>query len=421
MGDSRTGFERSLSTLANAFQLAVDSIRARKLRSFLTLLGVIIGVGSVVLVGAAIEGLGLYAEQSTSKIFGSESYLVAQVGTAGNMRQYLEKLRRNKRLRPEDYLYLQASTGDRILYSPYRQRPEEFHHGSLKYEDGVVLGVSANLPEIRDVTLVEGRFFTPQEERTRQAVCVLGYDARAALFPGSRAVGGTVKIRGLDFLVVGEQERLGSAFGRSQDNQVYIPYTVFTRLYGTGQSISLFARPRPESNLKLEEAIDITRVALRTRFKTPPGKPDTFDTVTPDAVRSMIDQILGMISAVVVPVTCISLVVGGIVIMNIMLVSVTERTHEIGIRKSLGARRFDVMLQFLLESVLMSVAGGAVGLAAGALATEALSRAFEISMRITPFYVFLAVFVSSVVGIASGWYPASRASKLDPVVALRAE
>jgi putative ABC transport system permease protein len=421
MGDFRSGFDRSVCTLGNAFQLAVDSIRARKLRSFLTLLGVIIGVGSVVLVGAAIEGLGLYAEQSTSKIFGSESYLVAQVGTAGNMRQYLEKLRRNKRLRPEDYQYLQTATGDKILYSPYRQRSEEIRHAGLKYEDGVVLGAGANLPEIRDVTLVDGRFFTAGEERSRQLVCVIGYDARTALFPGSTAVGRTVKIRGIDFLVVGEQERLGSAFGRSQDNQVYIPYTVFTRMFGTGQSIAIFARPRPELKLKLDEALDITRVALRSRFKTPPNKPDTFDTVTPDAVRSMIDQILGMISAVVVPVTGISLVVGGIVIMNIMLVSVTERTHEIGVRKALGARRFDVMLQFLLESVLMSVVGGILGLALGAAATELLSRAFEISMRITAFYVLLAVFVSSAVGIASGWYPASRASKLDPVAALRAE
>ncbi|MCE5308558.1 MAG: ABC transporter permease [Acidobacteriales bacterium] len=421
MGASHSGFERSLCTLANAYRLAVDSIRARKLRSFLTLLGIIIGVGSVVMVGAAIEGLGLYAEQSTSKIFGSESYLVAQVGTAGNMREYLQKLRRNKRLRAEDYQYLQALTGDRILYSPYRQRPEEVRQAGLKYEDAVVLGAGANLPEIRDVTLVDGRFFTPEEERTRQAVCVIGYDARTALFPASSAVGRTIKIRGIDFLVLGEQEKLGSAFGRSQDNQIYIPYTVFTRMFGTGQSIAVFARPRPEAGMKMDEAIDITRVALRARFKTPPNKADTFEVVTPDAVRTMIDQILSMISAVVVPVTCISLVVGGIVIMNIMLVSVTERTHEIGVRKSLGARRFDVMLQFLLESVLMSMVGGIVGVGLGAAMTEVLSRAFDISMRITPFYVMLAVLVSSAVGIASGWYPASRASKLDPVAALRAE
>jgi len=421
MGVYRAGFERFICALASAFRLAVDSIRARKLRSFLTLLGIVIGVGSVVMVGAAIEGLGLYAEQSTSKIFGSDSYLVAQVGTAGNMREYLQKLRRNKRLRAEDYQYLQTLTGDRILYSPYRQRPEEIHQGGLKYEDAVILGAGANLPEIRDVTLVDGRFFTPEEERTRQAVCVIGYDARTALFAGSPAVGRTIKIRGIDFLVLGEQEKLGSAFGRSQDNQIYIPYTVFTRLFGTGQSIAVFARPRPELGMKLDEAIDVTRVALRARFKTPPNKADTFEVVTPDAVRTMIDQILGMISAVVVPVTCISLVVGGIVIMNIMLVSVTERTHEIGVRKSLGARRFDVMLQFLLESVLMSMVGGIVGVGLGAATTGLLSRAFDISMRITPFYVMLAVLVSSAVGIASGWYPAARASKLDPVAALRAE
>jgi putative ABC transport system permease protein len=419
MGGLQAGFVRYWYGLTTALGLAVDSLRAHKLRSFLTLLGVIIGVGSVVLVGAAIEGMGLYAEQSTSKIFGSESFLLAQVGTAGNYREYIEKLKRNKRIRAEDLLYLEATTGDRVLYSPYRVHAEEFKHNGVTFEEGSLLGVGSALPEIRDVTLVEGRFFTEQEQRTRQYVAVIAEDVRAMLYPNTTAVGKALKIRGLDFEVIGVQEKLGSAFGRSQDNSVYIPYTVFTRLYGTGQSISVFGRPR--SGLTLEEALDISRVSLRTRFRVRPGQPDRFDTVTPDAIRSFIDNLLKMISAVVVPVTGISLVVGGIVIMNIMLVSVTERTHEIGVRKSLGARRGDILLQFLLEAVLLSAAGGAMGLGLGAALTELLSRLFEISMRITPPYVFLSLFVSSVVGILSGWYPAARASKLDPVEALRAE
>ena len=419
MGGFQSGWVRYSYSLTTALGLALDSLRAHKLRSFLTLLGVIIGVGSVVLVGAAIEGMGLYAEQSTSKIFGSESFLLAQVGTAGNYREYIEKLKRNKRIRAEDLVYLEATTGDRVLYSPYRQRGEEFKHAGTTFEEGVLLGVGAALPEIRDVTLLEGRFFTEQEQRTRQYVAVIGEDVRALLYPNATAVGKQLKIRGLDFEIIGVQEKLGSAFGRSQDNSVYIPYTVFARLYGTGQSVSVFGRPRP--GLTLEEALDISRVSLRTRFRARPGQPDRFDTVTPDAIRSFIDNMLKMISAVVVPVTGISLVVGGIVIMNIMLVSVTERTHEIGVRKSLGARRADILLQFLIEAVLLAAAGGAMGLLVGVALTELLSRVFEISMRVTAVYVVLSLVVSSVVGIFSGWYPAARASKLDPVAALRAE
>jgi putative ABC transport system permease protein len=173
--------------------------------------------------------------------------------------------------------------------------------------------------------------------------------------------------------------------------------------------------------MDLLTGLDVTRVALRTRFKTPPGADDNFDTLTPDSIRSFVDQILGLIAAVVVPVTCISLVVGGIVIMNIMLVSVTERTREIGIRKSMGARRADIQLQFLTEAVMLAALGGFIGLALGWAAAELLGVILKVALPITPTYVILAVVVSSLAGIVSGWYPASRAARMDPVVALRAE
>jgi putative ABC transport system permease protein len=171
----------------------------------------------------------------------------------------------------------------------------------------------------------------------------------------------------------------------------------------------------------MQQSLDLTRVALRNRFHALPGKSDRFDSLTPDAIRGFIDNILALVAVVVVPVTCISLVVGGIVIMNIMLVSVTERTREIGIRKALGATQRDLMLQVLSESVLMSVSGGAMGVALGALLTLALGKIFNLSLKITVPYVFLSIFVSSAVGIISGWYPASRAAKLDPIAALRSE
>jgi putative ABC transport system permease protein len=275
---------------------------------------------------------------------------------------------------------------------------------------------------IRDIGVVDGRFFTEQEDRARAYVAVIGDTVRTTLFPGNVSpLNQTVRIEGIEYTVIGVQERLGSAFGRDQDNSVYVPITAFDRMFGPGNGFALFGRPKPESGLNLESALDETRVVLRNHFHARPGQPDNFDVMTPDAIRGFIDQILGLIAAIVVPVTCISLVVGGIVIMNIMLVSVTERTREIGVRKSLGARHSDVMMQILIEAVVLSMAGGALGVALGALVTEGLAKAFELTMHITPAYVTLSLAVSSIVGIISGWYPAARAARLDPVVALRAE
>jgi putative ABC transport system permease protein len=408
--------------LVTALGLAMDSIRAHKLRSFLTLLGVIIGVASVVLVGSAIEGLGTYAEESTSKVFGSDTYLIAQIAGATTSRDLFERMRRNKPIRPADVAYLKSVTGDQVIYSPYNQRTEDVKAEGLIIENSSILGVAAVMPNMRDITLTDGRFFTEQEERTSRYVAVIGQDVVAALFPNVMPLGRTIKIRGYDFTVIGVQERLGSTFGRSQDNVVYIPFTVFTRMYGGGnQSVALFGRARPGSNLSLEDALDITRVALRTRFHERPGEADRFDVMTPDSMRSLIDRILGMISAVVVPVTAISLVVGGIVIMNIMLVSVTERTHEIGIRKSVGARPADIRLQFLVEAVLLAAFGGAIGLGIGWGLAALLSAILKLTLTVTLPYVLLALFVSSAVGIVSGWYPAMRAARLDPIEALRTE
>lgn len=409
--------------LSTAFELALSSIMAHKLRSFLTLLGVIIGVSSVVLVGAAIEGLGNYANQTTSKAFGSESFLIAQIANVGKMtrKERAEKLRVNKEIRPEDLAYLRATTGDQMLYSPYRNKVDDVKYKEITFENASIIGTAAVLPEIREVITTEGRFFTEQEEQNRQFVCIIGVDIAQKFFEGASPIGKTITVRGHSFTVVGLQEKLGNAGNRSQDNSVYIPDSVFTRIIGPSRSISLFARPRPESGLTLDQGLDVVRAALRTRFKTRPGAPDNFDFLTPDSIRAFIDQILGLIGAVIVPVTMISLVVGGIVIMNIMLVSVTERTREIGIRKSLGARQGDILLQFLIEAVFLSVLGGLMGLSLGYAMAKGLSIAFEVDLEVTPFYIFLSVFVSTAVGVASGWYPARRAARMDPIEALRTE
>jgi putative ABC transport system permease protein len=414
---------RVFYSFKTASGLAFASLRAHKLRTFLTLLGVIIGVFSVVLVGAAIEGLGAYAEQTTAKVFGSDSFQIGQLLQVGQLsrRERLEKLRTNKRIRIEDYAYLKQVSGREILYSPYRQRGEDIKHAGLTLEACALVGVSAELEEIRDFVLTDGRFFTAEEERTKTPVAIIGEDVRAAFFGDASPIGQQIKIGGFDFRVVGLQEKIGSAGGQSQDRVAFIPATVFNRIYGPERSMLVFARPRPESGLGLEEALDRARVALRVRYKTRPGAADNFDTITPDSIREFINRILGVIGAAVVPITLISLVVGGIVIMNIMLVSVTERTREIGIRKSLGARQSDLKMQFLLEAVMLSLLGGTIGLVGGWAVAAAATAISGVTLKVTMPYVVLALGVSSVVGIASGWYPASRAARMNPVDALRSE
>jgi len=409
--------------LITALTLATDSIFAHKLRSFLTLLGVVIGVGSVILVGAAIEGLGVQAKASTEKAFGSETYLIAQIASVGRLtrKEVAEMLKYNKRIRPEDYIYLKQVTGDEILYSPYVQTFDDVKNGEQIIEGAAVIGASAALPEIRDVALGEGRFFTDQEDRNKAFVAMVGDDIRTTLFGGENPIGKVIKVKGYDVTVVGLQEKLGSNFGRSQDSSVYLPFGTWSKIYSTPRSITVFGRPRKDSGLELEAGLDVTRSALRTRFHTRPGAKDNFEFLTPDSIRGFIDNILGLISVIVVPVTLISVVVGGIVIMNIMLVSVTERTREIGIRKSLGARRSDILLQFLVESVLVSAVGGVLGVGLGYGVSLLLTEVLGASMAVTWPYVLLGLVASGLVGVISGLYPASRASKLDPIEALRQE
>ena len=220
-------------------------------------------MASVIMVGAAIEGLGVYAEQSTAKAFGSESFLVAQIAATGRLsrREFFDKLKRNKPIRTDDARFVESIAGDRVLYSPYRQHISDVKRDNLICEDSSVLGAAASMASIRDIGVVDGRFFTDQEDRSRAFVAVIGDTVRTTLFPGDASpLNQTVRIEGIEFTVIGVQERLGSSFGRDLDNSVYIPITAFNRMFGPGNGFALFGRPRPGSGLNLDGALDETRV-----------------------------------------------------------------------------------------------------------------------------------------------------------------
>jgi putative ABC transport system permease protein len=235
-------------------------------------------------------------------------------------------------------------------------------------------------------------------------------------FPGDDPIGQILRIRGVEFRVVGVEARRGSMFGQSLDNHLYIPISTFQRMYGSRTTLQLHGlAPAKE---RFQDAIDDARVALRTKRKLKPNEDDDFGLVNLGDVQGEVDQFTGAIAMVVTPITLISLVVGGIVVMNIMLVSVNERTFEIGLRKALGARRREVLVQFLVESAVLCAMGGALGLLLAGAISAAVRAATPIPMTITTGYILLSLAVSGIVGVIAGLYPAWRASRLDPVVAL---
>src|SRR5579863_6124371 len=299
--------------ISSATGLAWDSLRAHKLRTFLTLLGVMIGVASVILVGSAIDGLGLYAEQSTAKTFGSESFVLQQVTNARSRKEFFDKIRYNRELKLADEHYLELINGEHAIYSAYRNSVTDAKRDNLTSENTIIIGAESDLPDIRDLVIVDGRFYSKTEEQNAAFVAVIGDDLKNNLFPaGASPVGKIFKIQGLEFTVVGVQERLGSSFGRSQDNAAMIPITTYSRLFGPGRSLAIFGRPRPSTGESMQQALDstrvtlrsrfhqkpgeadrfdfITRVALRARFHQKPGEADRFDFITPDAIRAFIDS-----------------------------------------------------------------------------------------------------------------------------------
>jgi putative ABC transport system permease protein len=410
---------RLYTALWEAFRIAVDSIWSHKLRSVLTLLGIIIAIASVVTVGGAIEGLGAFAWSQLSSAFASNTFLVARIVRASSMEEFEKKIKNNKPIYIEDMQAVEARCENCEAISPMMQGTDTVKRGSRISYDVTVSGVSADLPKIQTLDLAQGRFITGSEISHASYAAVIGSQISEELFGPVDPLEKEIRIGADDFTVIGVAEPRGNLQGRSLDKNVYIPYSTFLKKYGTHQSISF--QVRAPSDATLQSTADEVRQILRMRRKLKPNKDDTFDMLTSSTIQETIGNIIGMIEGVIIPITAIGLIVGGIVVMNIMLVTVTERTVEVGMRKAVGAKRSDILLQFLVESALLATIGGLLGLSLAKILCIIIESTVGFPMRITIGYVLLAIFTSGGVGMISGIYPAYRASKLSPIVALTRE
>jgi putative ABC transport system permease protein len=404
-----------------SIKLALDAIWAHKLRSFLTLLGVIFGVATVIVVVSLIEGFNKYVDEKIANIgtnaFSLQKFSIEDFSSLDN---YEQARRRNKDVTMDDLDALRAARGGSIK----EVGGQEETQCELKYGAQTLLGVSlqaitANVIEIQNKDIAEGRPFTQADEMSDRAVCFIGSDVADRFFPTRSPLGQKIKIDGRPFEVVGVAKSLGTVFGVSRDKFVSVPLTTFMNIYGARRSIQLLVTSHSEA--VYQDAIDEARVVIRTRRKLKPEEKDNFGVITPSAVNNLRERIFGTIQTVAIGVTSIALVVGGIVIMNIMLVSVTERTKEIGIRKSLGARRTDILKQFLAESIALALSGGAIGVSVAYALSKLVATFTPIPTALPLIAVAVALLVSGGVGLIAGVYPAWRAANLDPIAAMRSD
>ncbi len=408
------------STLVEAMRLAFDSLRASKLRSVLTLLGVILSTATLIAVIAIIHGMDVYVAQSASTM-GTDGFRVVRAAFGGfqDPKKVFEAMQRNPQLTRAEYAFVASHLKLVDQAGISGTRVGNITYGTDVVQGVALQGVAANSAAMSNTQIDLGRFFTDPEEQRNLAVTFIGSDLKERFFPNVDPVGKVIGIDGLPFTVMGTAQSKGSLFGQSQDNFVSIPAGTYFKIYG--DRVGIGYNFQTSGRERLEQAQDEVRVLMRTYRHLRPQQDDNFTVLSSDSLVGIWNQLTGAIAAVAVAVVSVFMVVGGVVIMNIMLAVVSERTREIGIRKSVGARRRDIMSQFLFESSLLACAGGLLGFAIAWVAAVLVRTLTPVPMEIPAYSVALGVGLSTVVGLFFGIYPARKAAGLDPIVAMRAE
>jgi putative ABC transport system permease protein len=403
-----------------ALKLALSAILGHKLRSFLTLLGVIFGVATVIVVVSLIEGFNAYVDEKIANI-GTNAFSVSKysIENFSSVEALNAARRRNKDVTLDDAEALLARRVAIQEVGAKEDVPGDVKFGSINLFRVHISATTPNIAEIERIEVAEGRYFGQSDQESRRNVTFIGADVADKLFPTANPLGQTIRIDGRPFAVIGVGKAKGSVFGQPQDMYVSMPLSTFLASYGSRRSVTLSVTSTSEETY--EDAVEEARVVMRTRRKLSPNEKDNFGIITPSAINELRDKIFGTIQVAAVGITSISLVVGGIVIMNIMLVSVTERTKEIGIRKSIGAKKTDILKQFLAESTMLSLLGGAIGIFIAYALAKLVAVLTPVPTALPWFAVTIALIVSATVGLMSGVYPAWRAARLDPIEALRSE
>ena len=403
-----------------AIRIAFDSLRASKLRSFLTLLGIILATTTLIAVMSVIHGMDVYIAQNVSDM-GADGFRIVRMAFIGDWdpKKFLELQRKNPFLRQDEYQFLKESAS--LVRAIGMQN---FRRGNAMFEgqklDGIqIRGCTPNMGAITNTQIEQGRYLAESENDHHLTVAVIGYDFKEAFFPQADPIGKTIRIDGRPFTVIGVAKKQGSVFGQSLDSFVMIPIQTAFKIYGSRNDVGYMAQAHTRDSIF--QAQDEIRMLMRAYRHVRPGADDNFAIVSSDSLMSAWDKMTGAIAATAMAVVSVFMVVGGVVIMNIMLAVVTERTHEIGIRKSVGARSRDILYQFLVESASLSACGGFIGVAIAFITGLLVSNFTPVPMSMPISAVALGVGLSTLVGLFFGIYPATQAAKLDPIEALRVE
>jgi putative ABC transport system permease protein len=404
--------------LADNLRTSIDALRQHKMRAVLTVVGLTMGVATLITVMTLVQGANVYVEQKIARL-GTNVFQVARIPFIVTDFNLVIKALKYKNLTMDDTRAIAEGCPDCVAVGASLSGTARAQYRDKELNDITFIGHTPNMADIDSRVIEQGRYFTDSENQRSAYVCVIGDDLVQQMFLGVDPMGQVLRLDNQEFTVVGTVERIGSVLGQNQDTFAIVPMNTYLRMRGSRASVTIQAQTGPGQ--AFENGQDEARLVLRSRRHVVPGQEENFFIGTKDSYISLWQSISSAFFAVFIMVSSISAVVGGIVIMNVMLVSVTERTKEIGIRRAMGATQQDIMRQFLSESVLQCLMGGAVGIAIGFLCALALRTFTSFPASVQTWVAVLGLVLSSVIGLFFGIYPATRAAKLDPIVALRTE